>query len=129
MHIQLFFIVVGELRFKELVDQILVILSNGFGNSLCVILARTDVADRETIHEPRYQTAATKNGIVNHTAEHIRLTRKTDAHVRLFQHNTRSGRSVADVGLAVPRVQQNIKIRHIVAVASAEITEDRKSVV
>lgn len=72
---------------------------------------------------PRYQTAATKNGIVNHTVEHIRLTRKTDAHIGLFQHDARPGGSVADVGLTVPRFQQEVEVRHVIAVSSTEITE------
>ena len=102
--IQLFLVMVCELRFEELVHKVLVALSDRFENSLRVILSCADIADGETIHEPRYQTAATEHGIVNHTVKDVRLTSKADAHVGLFQHNARPGRSVADVGLAVPRL-------------------------
>ena len=121
--IQLFFVMVGELRTKELVHKVLVALSDLFGNSLRVILARTDIAHWETIHEPRYQTTATEHRIVYHAIKDIGLTGKTDAHVGLFEDYARSGCSVADIGLAVPRFQEQIKVRDIVAVTSAEITE------
>ena len=43
----------------------------------------------------------------------IRLTRKADAHIGLFQHYRFPCGSVADVGLAIPRFQQEVKIRDI----------------
>ena len=88
-----------------------------------IVLASADIARRETIHEPRYQTAAPENRIVYHAVKDIGLARKADAHIGLFQHDARPGGSVADVGLAVPRFQQEIEVRHVVAVSSAEIAE------
>ena len=123
MQIQLFLVMVGELRTEELVHKVLVALSDLFGNSLRVILARTDIAHWETIHEPRYQTTATEHRIVYHAIKDIGLTGKTDAHVGLFEDYARSGCSVADIGLAVPRFQQEVEIRNVVGIASAEITE------
>ena len=123
MEIQLLFVVISKLLTEEFVYQLLVILCNSFGNSLCIVLTMTDIAYGETIQKTCYQSAATKHRIIYHAIEHIGLTRKTDAHVRLFQHYTRPGHSVADIRFTVPRFQQEIKVRDIVAVSPAEITE------
>ena len=114
---------VCELCSEELVHKVLVALSNGFGNSLSIILASANIAHRETIHEPCYQTAAPENGIVYHTIKNIGLTGKADAHVGLFEDYARPGGSVADVGLAVSRFQQEVEVRDVVAVTSTEIAE------
>ena len=39
MQIQLFLVMVGELRSEELINQVLVIHGNGFRHSLCIVLA------------------------------------------------------------------------------------------
>ena len=49
MEIQLFLIMVSELCTEELVYQLLVILCNSFGNSLCIIFTIADIAYGETI--------------------------------------------------------------------------------
>ena len=123
VEIQLFLVIIGELLTEELVYQTLVILSNGFRNSLCIVLTMTDIAYGETIQKPRYQSAATEHRIVYHTVEHIGLTRKADAHVGLFENNARPGRSVADIRFTISRFQEQIKVRDIIAVTSAEIAE------
>lgn len=123
VEIQLFFVVISKLLTEEFVYQLLVILCNSFGNSLCIVLTMTDIAYGETIQKTCYQSAATEHRIVYHAIKHIWLTRKADAHVWLFKHYARPGRSVADIRFTIPRFQQEVKVRYIVAVTSAEITE------
>ena len=54
MQIQFFLIMVGELRSKELVNKVLVILSDLFRHSLRIVLACADIAYGETLHLCRY---------------------------------------------------------------------------
>ena len=49
VEIQLFLVIIGELLTEELVYQPLVILSNGFRNSLRIIFTIADIAYGETI--------------------------------------------------------------------------------
>ena len=113
MHIQFFFSVIGEFRAEHLVNRLLVTFRNIFGNRLSIIATSANVAFRKAIHKTSYQTAATESRVVYHVFEHIRLTRKADAHIGLFQHYRFPCGSVADVGLAIPRFQQEAKIRDI----------------
>lgn len=64
MQIQLLFIMVGELIFKELVHKVLVVLSDLLRNSLRIILACADIAYGETIEETSDKSAAPEHRIV-----------------------------------------------------------------
>ena len=93
------------------------------GDSLRVILASTDIAFREAVQKTCYQSAATERRVVYHAVKHIGLTRKANAHIRLFENNTRSCCSVAYERFTVPALQQQVNVGNVVAVSSAEIAE------
>lgn len=48
---------------EELVYQLLVVVADGFGDSLRIVLASTNIAYGETIEETCYQTAASESKI------------------------------------------------------------------